>query len=431
MATADRLPIQTTRAKTRPAQLRLPRAIDPALTLVAQAQRQCLPQTHAAVLGPTELAWPRAWPFPRSIAAVAAGHMFSMVSFQDSDCGAWYLAAFGVNSSGQLGIAVPNPPEFSSFLYHSQHPIVSLACGRAHALVLLRDTHGSTHLYTCGHDAYGQLGRVLDATPTANQQRAFGSVSQPVGPLSRLRAVVAGLDHSVLLTTDDEVYTMGWGSDGQLGLGPDFTGCTAIPAPVTGLGRQRIQKVATGADFTLVLTESGQLYAWGNSEYGQAMLGHKVDRILEPVVVPFSHGVRDVACGGTHALVLTDASELYTCGYGVLGLGPDQHEALQPTRLPWPAPQDPPTRVYCGPDYSACLTESGALYLWGVNRGFAPAPAPRLIPYPQRVDLHPATAANAPVVFSHLACGSYHALALGSAQTLPEDQPLQTTAKIP
>ncbi|KAJ1981918.1 hypothetical protein H4R35_000514 [Dimargaris xerosporica] len=410
MATAGLLPFPITSDKARSTQIPSPHAADSAFTLVAQATMPDPPQAHTATLGLITLAWPN----PNGIAAAAAGHMFSMVSFQDSARGEWYLAAFGINTNGQLGTAVPNAPAFSSFLYHSQYPIIGLDCGRAHALVLLRDPHGATHLYTCGHNAYGQLGRVLDATPRARQQHTLGRVSHPARPLSQLRAVAAGLDHSVLLTTDDQVYTMGWGSDGQLGLGSGFTGNQTVPTLVTGWGDQRIHKVATGADFTLALTQYGRLYVWGNSEYGQAMLGHKVDRILEPVIVPFSQCVRDVACGGTHALVLTDAGELYTCGYGMLGLGPDQHEALQPTRLPWPAPQDPPTRVYCGPDYSACLTESGALYLWGVNRGFAPAP--RLVPYPQRAQLHPATADVAtPVVFSHLACGSHHGLALGSS----------------
>lgn len=75
----------------------------------------------------------------------------------------------------------------------------------------------------------------------------------------------------------------------------------------------------------------GSLYAWGKNASGQLGSGN-TESVDAPTFVMFfndykvrcfvplklsesTHQVRSVSCGGAQTLVLTDASEVYQCGY--------------------------------------------------------------------------------------------------------------------
>jgi len=79
---------------------------------------------------------------------------------------------------------------------------------------------------------------------------------------------------------------MGWGADGQLGLGPESSSDRAVPTLIERLswkakGKEvgRIKQISSSTDFTLALTENNQLWIWGNAEYGQCMVNKKIDRV--------------------------------------------------------------------------------------------------------------------------------------------------------
>lgn len=82
--------------------------------------------------------------------------------------------------------------------------------------------------------------------------------------------MVAGSNHSVILTMDGEIYTWGRNSEGQLGLGSRKE--QKIPSMILTLNDRHIVEVACGSDFTLVLDTSARLWGWGQNEGGQ--VGH-------------------------------------------------------------------------------------------------------------------------------------------------------------
>ncbi|KAJ1930264.1 hypothetical protein IWQ60_000445 [Tieghemiomyces parasiticus] len=279
---------------------------------------------------------------------LAAGHFFSIVGLRSHQRGEHYLAGFGVNQAGQLGD------------------------------------------------------------------------SWPAGAQPRWTSVQAGLDHSVLLDDTGRVYSMGWGADGQVGLAAGYTGYGDGLNPVGGdladHRTYRVKKISARADYTLALTSSGHLYVWGNSEYGQGLLGEKRDRILVPERVPdwpgLRSGVWDIAAGSTHSLVLNAERELYVCGFGALGTGRSDLEALNPVRVPWPAENGRIAKVYAGLDYSACVTEEGHLYMWGFNSEFGRLGAGRAhVLTPQRVRLLEQEGPTSLRVLD-VALGSHHVLVL-------------------
>lgn len=74
-----------------------------------------------------------------------------------------------------------------------------------------------------------------------------------------------------------------------------------------------IKKVFYGSGSYYVLTDSGNVYAWGNNDYGKLGLG-TVGNVAEPTFVNLD-GVLDVVTDGSTTVFLTDKDDVYYSGY--------------------------------------------------------------------------------------------------------------------
>ena len=103
---------------------------------------------------------------------------------------------------------------------------------------------------------------------------------------------------------------MGCGVGGWLfGGGNCFgEGAGGVPEP-----DRPLPAVAAGAMHSLVLTESGEVYAWGDNDDGQLGLGDREER-LTPTKVEGLPKVKAIAAGGVHSLALTESGEVYAWG---------------------------------------------------------------------------------------------------------------------
>lgn len=61
------------------------------------------------------------------------------------------------------------------------------------------------------------------------------------------RQVACGLDHVLALTDSGQVFSCGWGADGQMGNGTEAT-LTDFTSVVGEICSKRIIKISTGAD---------------------------------------------------------------------------------------------------------------------------------------------------------------------------------------
>ncbi|KAI4497476.1 hypothetical protein M0802_007487 [Mischocyttarus mexicanus] len=308
---------------------------------------------------------------------VACGYGFTAFAVSSSDKNIIYGS--GINTDSQLGFQeanrisldlVTSPRPINLPLQNSTTKVISIAAGRAHLLILT-----SEGLFTLGNNGYGQCGRPIIMNENYNNSKVVHHIPNIRG--NQITAVTAGQDHSILLTESGEIYTFGWGADGQTGLAHYRN--EHQPSLVKGdLAGQHIIKVACVADCILALSDKGKLFGWGNSEYGQLLTNndnYQVN-IATELNIPKEVGhIVDIAAGGCFCMILNSSGDVYVWGYGILGLGPQVQRVLKPTLIPSTlfgnnaySRNTKVTNIYCGLSHLAAITNTGDLYMWGCNK---------------------------------------------------------------
>ncbi len=222
-------------------------------------------------------------------------------------------------------------------------------------------------LFGWGWNAYGQ------ATPSCDDAELHEPVALPLPLPHPVLKVVCGERHTLLLLSDGSVYSFGDGSSGQLGDGAR----TGRGLHQVGLPAQA-RDVAAGARHSLVaLIGDAGVCAFGWGLYGQCGDGGNED-VLTPCPVPSLRGVRcaSVAAGLSHSACLTESGDVYLWGandVGQLGLGKgddkDNADAgaseLTPQLLECAELEGRVRAVRCGAKHTAVLRDDGALFTWG------------------------------------------------------------------
>ncbi|KAJ2520178.1 hypothetical protein H4217_002220 [Coemansia sp. RSA 1939] len=292
-----------------------------------------------------------------------------------------HLAGFGLNRCQQLGKKGSGTPSIAT---NVSGKVLQIACGREHSAMVVEKKDKSKVVMVCGSNSYGQLGigdahRLQEAA--IPKQTAELEQEEYLIPASGLVEVAAlkdmlrsdempvrvqcGMDHTVILTSLGRVFAMGWGSDGQLGAGPDSTVCHDRPVQVFGLDKAPIVDISSSTDFTLALSADGRLFYWGNAEYGQCMIGKKIDQVLAPLEIPFTDGtIVKIAAGGCHALVLLSDGRVYGCGYGAIGMGADTASSLTPSLVKGISDIG---HIAASTDRCLALDSQNNVYSWGLG----------------------------------------------------------------
>lgn len=91
--------------------------------------------------------------------------------------------------------------------------------------------------------------------------------------------------HSVLVTEDGKAMTFGRNQFGQLGINNIIT--QDKPSLVTTLQDMNIIGAACGRNHTLILTDTGTVYACGDNRSGQCGVGNSQPQILIPTRINY------------------------------------------------------------------------------------------------------------------------------------------------
>ncbi|XP_066279833.1 RCC1-like G exchanging factor-like protein [Branchiostoma lanceolatum] len=321
--------------------------------------------------------------FSQDARTVSCGYGFTVLTSSKERGKVW---GTGVNTDSQLGLQktvktthkganaivldyliAPAPVDLP-LTNPQETQVLQVACGRAHSLILT-DREG---VFSLGNNAYGQCGRAA----VENEEYRGSSQINRVKIDGKVKQLAAGLDHSLFLTEDGEVYSCGWGADGQTGLGhyKSEHRPTRLRGDIDG---EKITQVSTYADCCLAVSEKGDLFGWGNSEYNQLASVTETTQVNVPRLLPFDYVGKavQVAVGGTICAVLNDQGQVYVWGYGILGKGPKLEETPIPELLPEVlfgrndfSPDVVVKEIKAGLNSFAAVTTGGELYTWGVNK---------------------------------------------------------------
>lgn len=113
----------------------------------------------------------------------------------------------------------------------------------------------------CGLGEQGQLG--IGQTTKEWEPKKISMIPEPVVQVS------CGIVHTLILTESGIVYATGGGSQGQLGTGSRKE--VRIPVKVKELERLFITKIAC-CHHSAAITDEGYLYVWGTSVFGEFMV---------------------------------------------------------------------------------------------------------------------------------------------------------------
>ncbi len=292
------------------------------------------------------------------IKVVSAGTFYTMVITEDGQ-----LFAFGLNNYGQLGLGDRND-EDNIVRLPTQVPrfrdirVKAVSTGSGwHTMVITENSQ----LFAFGRNEDGQLG-------LGDRNNRNDPIPIPRFRDMKVKAVSIGENHTMVITEDGQLLAFGSNEDGQLGVGDRDN--RDEPTQVPMFENVRVKAVsAGGSGHTMVITETDQLFAFGNNEEGQLGLGHK-NVVYYPTQVPVFRDmkVKVVSAGVAHTMVMTENGQLFAFGsnfYGQLGLGDvdDRSEPIQVLKF-----RDTKIKaVSASQSYTMVITEDEQLYAFGFN----------------------------------------------------------------
>ena len=279
------------------------------------------------------------------------------------------VLTWGWNNLGQLGSGTNFnrgiPGELDPGLLDGK-TVVSLSAGLQHSVALCTD--GT--LATWGDNLEGQLGNgdTVDRSRAVPTPVELGFLPPGIQPT----AISAGGNHTLALFSNGQVYAWGDNQFGQIGNHAAPTDST-LPSYAKGaLASKRVIGISAGQYHSLAVCDDGTVAAWGSGANGRLGTGNTLNQD-EPAALDlsdfgfgFGEKVVEVAAGLSHSMARTNSGKVLTWGRnaeGQLGLGGTVDE-LSPSEIPILRA----TRLYGGGSFhSLALRDDGKLVTWGTN----------------------------------------------------------------
>jgi len=187
-------------------------------------------------------------------------------------------------------------------------------------LVCKAADRGAGQVFCVGQGDTGQLG-LGDDVMERSRPALVAAVGQAV-------EVVAGGMHTVALDIHGKVWTWGCNDEGSLGRQVGEEEECFIPGKVEL--EQKVVQITAGDSHTAALTEEGEVWLWGTFRDSSGPIGlvswSKIEMLPVRVEMERRHQVVRIASGGDHLALLTRAGELLTMGnseQGQLGRVPE------------------------------------------------------------------------------------------------------------
>lgn len=212
--------------------------------------------------------------------------------------------SWGKSNYGQLGHAIEDycgdPQQIDDL---DQVFVLDIAAGDAHVLALgdvMTEMNGQERsLWTWGKNIEGCMGLSPETIPFAAQPTEIVTLRGHY-----IEKIAAGSDHSLVLTCSGiKTYVFSFGSNACGQLGTEGTITREIPRQIRELNGVRVVSIAAGARYSVALSNSGEVYSWGDAMYNKTgqYRTTMVPWISDPLL---RYSAVAVAAGKDHVILL-------------------------------------------------------------------------------------------------------------------------------
>ena len=127
-----------------------------------------------------------------------------------------------------------------------------------------------------------------------------------------------------------------------------------------------VLSVSCGYEHTLIVTNDSNLWSCGNNDYGQLCLGHKEQQ--NTIKQTSFSNIEKISAGGYHSLFQNEEGEIFSCGHNIdgrCGLGHFNPLQITPSLIP-----NLPSNIVqflCGRFHNLFLDSEGNVFSFGCN----------------------------------------------------------------
>ena len=281
--------------------------------------------------------------------------------------------SFGWNNSGRTGLGTEAGITISANPIDTKNlgnrNVTQVAAGGLHSLLLTDD--GT--VFSVGGNYSGELG--------SGRVGGVTTIAAPIDTTNlggyRIVQVAAGSGQSLLLTDDGTVFSFGTNGSGLTGLGTT-SGRTPVATPIdaTNLTGRMITQVETGSLHGLLLANDGTVFSFGNNLGGRTGMGTEtgITTIATPIDTTNLTGLRvnALSAGGSHSLLIADDGTVLSFGNnmnGQTGLGTTSGVTTVATPIDMTNLAGKRiTQVATGVLHSLLLADDGTVFSFGSNQ---------------------------------------------------------------
>ncbi len=261
--------------------------------------------------------------------------------------------AFGGNYKGVLGFGNKNKVnELTPNEELSYKQIIDFKNGSQHVIARTIDRK----VYCWGCNDWGVLGNGNKDSniykPELNEYLSDKYIND----------ICCGGCHSLVLTNSGEVYAWGENDCGQIG--NERRGqneCQLIPIKLNGFSNEKIVMISCGDWYSMALTESGLVFSWGSNRSGQLGHNNKKEFISKPTIVSLNNeiSIKKISCGQSHSLLLSSDGHIYW--FGSNGI----EKQMTPKKLAINTNKFTDIASHYSKSISIALSVNGICYIWG------------------------------------------------------------------
>jgi alpha-tubulin suppressor-like RCC1 family protein len=244
--------------------------------------------------------------------------------------------------------------------------IIDLINGEYHYIARTNDNK----VYCWGNNYWAQLGNGReDEDPKVYNKPELNVLLSDLS----VSAVKCGANHSLALTKSGDLYF--WGSYKIRRIVED-PGHHLMPFKVNGFDNEIVIEISCGLRHCMALTKSGRVYSWGSNECGQLGVESLEDFNTPQIIQLNDVLITKISCGSFHSLLLSNDGVVYSFGYnncGQIGNG-NREIQVKPIKL---AHKESFIEIasHWNNNLSAALSSDSIYYGWGdCDRGYTLVP---------------------------------------------------------